>query len=109
METVHVGHVAPRTQPVCSETKVTEAGEKPLGTGPPAGPAEGDTGTTVWVGAAVSVAEALWLGAVVGDAVGEAAPGEVPVLVEHAARSMAIAASSTTLLPPLPLLCLMSL
>src|SRR5437016_469567 len=38
-ETVHVGHVAPRTQPVCSETKVTEAGEKPLGTGAPAGPA----------------------------------------------------------------------
>jgi hypothetical protein len=71
-----VGHVAPRTQPVCSETKVTEAGEKPFGTGPPAGPAA--EGVVVGVGTV---------------AVGETGPGgPVAGLELHPAPSATTAA-----------------
>src|SRR6266581_2795155 len=63
--TGHVEHVAPRTQPVWSETKVTDAGVKPLGTGPPAGPAA--EGVVVGVGT-VAVGDAVTV------AVGEAVP-----------------------------------
>jgi hypothetical protein len=55
-ETVHVGHVAPMTQPVWSDTKVTDRGEKPLGTGPPGGPAVEVGMGAVAVGDAVTVA-----------------------------------------------------
>jgi hypothetical protein len=92
-ETVHVGQVAPRTQPVCSETKVTDAGVKPLGTGPPAGPGVGDA---VPVGAAVSVAEAVEVGVRAAGAVGEG-DFEVVAFVVHAASSIAIATSSARL------------
>jgi len=103
-ETVQVGHVAPRTQPVCSETKVTEAGEKPFGTGPPAGPVA--EGVVVGVGT-VAVGDAVTV------AVGEAMPvvgvgvglGCVPVAVFelHPAPSATMAAMARTWQAHLPL------
>jgi hypothetical protein len=69
-ETVHVGHVAPRTQPVRDDTNVTDAGAKPLSTGPPGGPAV-DVGVgTVAVGETVTVAVGEAEAAAVGDGVG---------------------------------------
>jgi hypothetical protein len=107
-ETVHVGHVAPRVQPVWSETKVTDAGLKPLGTGPPGGPAVEVGVGTVAVGDTVTVAvgEAV---PTVDDAVGlrcgPAAGLEVhPVPSATAAAMTRIPTAFMTLIGGLPFL-----
>jgi hypothetical protein len=67
---VHGGEAhgaVPSTQPVLSDTKVTETGVKPLGTGPPGGPAWG-TVVTAAGGATVEgtvVGEGMVVGGIV--------------------------------------------
>src|ERR1700730_8605093 len=104
-ETVHVGQVAPRTQPVCGDTNVTDAGAKPLGSGPPGGPAAGvDVGVgTVAGGETVEVGEAepVTVGAGVGLPCGPAAGWDAhPASATVAAMARTCKAFTTDPGPP---------
>ena len=91
---MHVGHVAPRTQPVRCETNVTDAGVKPFGTGPPAGPAL--EGVVVGVGTVAvgetGLDETVAVGETEPGPVGELGCGPVAVLELHPAPSATMAA-----------------